>query len=353
MPNYKILGIYSYADNLKKVKINDSVILKNEKFNIKSENAIGVYTIDNKKLGYLPIEKSLETQYFKNSYQISKISLNSDYPILEINRYYSPIGYIENVEYPYIKEIKYEMKLVKPHEKTEKALIGLINYFKTKKIKIKKLGITYQDEFYINIIIETSKGRDFYYTVTNEYFNLNSDKYDELFENELIDNTFYRDFLFHRLECYFESNYERIEHNIYNFSIDNIKTNIIHEETNIDSLKAILYLRYLIDNNDEYIIKKYNIIDTNIINKIKIIYDLYLNINLGKFYYDHNLKLYEYIKFLSDDYLIDIVDLDEKNNYQEKINNIIMKAKLCCKDNICVYNPSKGIIYIVNNILSN
>ena len=29
MPSYKILGIYSYAENLKKMNINDNVILKN------------------------------------------------------------------------------------------------------------------------------------------------------------------------------------------------------------------------------------------------------------------------------------------------------------------------------------
>ena len=338
MPCYKVLGIYSYADNLKNIKINDSVVLKNEKYNIKSQNAIGVYTIDNKKIGYLPIEKSLETNSYYNSYKISKILLNHEYPILEINRSYSPIGFITNIEYPYIKNIKYDMTIINPSDKTKQALIGLINYFKTKKIKIKKIGVTFEDDNYINIIIQTSKGIETYYTVTNKYFKLNNEKFDELYENELIENIFFRDFLFHRLECYFESNYERIENNIYNF-IFNIETHIIHEKTNIDSLKAILYLRYLIEKDDTYINKKYNIIDTNIINIITLIYNLYPNITIGNFYYDHNLKIYEYINFELDEYFFDIVD------NEDKINNIIMKAKLCNKQNINVYNPIKGVIY--------
>ena len=70
-----------------------------------------------------------------------------------------------------------------------------------------------------------------------------------------------------------------------------------------------------------------------------LIYNLYPNIQLGNFYYDHNLKIYEYINFVTDDHLIEIVD------NMDKINNTIMKAQLCGKENINIYNPLKGIIY--------
>ena len=73
MPNYKLLGIYSFANNLKEININDKVILKSEKFNIKSKNAIGVYTINDKKIGYLPIENHSLKSLNLNLYQRLKI----------------------------------------------------------------------------------------------------------------------------------------------------------------------------------------------------------------------------------------------------------------------------------------
>ena len=112
MPSYKLLGIYSFADTLKKIHINDQVILKSEKFNIKSKNAIGVYTIDDKKLGYLPVENQTEITSFDNAYKISNLVLNKEYPLVEISRFYPKNSCLENVEYPYEKKIKYEYKLV-------------------------------------------------------------------------------------------------------------------------------------------------------------------------------------------------------------------------------------------------
>ena len=40
MPIYKILGIYSFSNTLREACINDPVVLKHEKYNIKSKNAI-------------------------------------------------------------------------------------------------------------------------------------------------------------------------------------------------------------------------------------------------------------------------------------------------------------------------
>jgi len=101
MPIYKILGIYSFAENIKDIKLNDSVILKNEKYNIKSKNAIGVYTIDNKKIGYISNENELD----KSTYKISKMALSQEYPLIEIKKDYPQINYLDNVEYPYEKKI--------------------------------------------------------------------------------------------------------------------------------------------------------------------------------------------------------------------------------------------------------
>ena len=99
MPTYKILGIYSFTKNLIEASLNDPVILKHEKYNIKSKNAIGVYIKNDKKIGYLPIENNSELLNFKNSYKINKLQLNQDYALVEINRCYSNINTLENYSY--------------------------------------------------------------------------------------------------------------------------------------------------------------------------------------------------------------------------------------------------------------
>jgi hypothetical protein len=91
MPSYKILGIYSFSENIKQINLNDKVILKKEIKNMKSDNAIGIYTLENKKLGYLPVEKNEELLNHKNSYKISTLLLHLQNPIIEIS---SHIKYI-------------------------------------------------------------------------------------------------------------------------------------------------------------------------------------------------------------------------------------------------------------------
>jgi len=174
MPTYKLLGIYSYADNLKKVNIDNQVILKSEKLNIKSKNAIGVYTIDNKKLGYLPVENHNEITSFNNAYKISRLVLNKEYPIVEISRYFDENNYINNVEYPYEKKIKYEYVLINITKNLQKSVLGLEKYLETKRIKVKKSAIIYYDDNYVNILIEISKGFEQFECITLKYFKENT-----------------------------------------------------------------------------------------------------------------------------------------------------------------------------------
>lgn len=332
MPSYRILGFYSYAANLKSIKINEPVILKKEEFNIQSKNAIGVYLSDNKKIGYLPIENKDKNKdvikYFKNSYKISKIELYTNFPLLEISRCYESTNFLEDIEFPNIKKLKYELTQIAITEEIKKNVYGLEKYLSTKKIKIKEIGITYYDENYINILIETQKGIDEYYTITNKYLKANIDKYEELVEYEMLDNTFYRNFLFHRLECYFEQNYKNIDTIADDLNIYNIEKKNVHDEQKVDIDECILYIRYKIV-NDIYKpknIEKYKFID--------IIVDEY-NLKLGKFYYDHNLKIYAYINFISNDILFEV---------SHNIKNIITKAMLTNKKIIIVYDPIFGTI---------
>jgi hypothetical protein len=367
MPCYKILGIFSFADNLKNMNINDPVILKNEIYNIKSKNAIGIYSIDDKKLGYLPTESKDEIKSFNDSYKISKIVLNQDYPILEISRSYPKINFLVNIEYPEEKKIKYEYVLVDITPELSRAVVSLEKYLMTKKIKVKRTAITYVDNNYINIIIEVNKGFQTFQCITHNYFKNNTDKYDELYENDLIENIFYRPLLSYRLECYYENNYK----SILDFTeiksppilslVSTISTYIEHKplDLSLDHVDILLfvklYIKYIVSNNNFYILKYINQITNNnftncntaikyICPNYKLLDDIInkYKFEIGNFRYDHKYKIYAYVDYINEDTVFIIAD-DFKVNY-------LYLPYLTGKTNINIYNPKEGTILKINNI---
>ena len=349
MPTYKILGIFSFSDNLKEVCVNEPVILKHEKFNIKSKNAIGVYVKNNKKIGYLPIENNDELLNFKNSYKINKLELNQDYPIVEINRCYPNINTIENYEFNYIKKIKYDYQLIDVPKDLIIPLKNVINNLKHKKITIRRIALTYIDDNFVNLTIETCKGIETFNTVTFKYFKENQEKYEELLEFNLIDHTFFKELFFHRPEKYIEINYKNILYNelpISNceFLEINIYKKINKLDIKIDIIYFVkLYIYCLIINEFDYIIKyvskytkeKYTDLDIDL-SIINSIFDVY-KLKLGGFFYNHNKKIYSEIDFINDDSIFIIA---EKKN-----NNYILNFDLTDKKNIIIYVPLEGTIY--------
>jgi hypothetical protein len=363
MPCYKILGIYSYADNLREITNNEPVILKHEKYNIKSKNAIGVYTKkNNKKIGYLPTENNNELLNFNDSYIISKLQLNQDYPIVEISRSYPNINILNNYELTIIKKIKYDYEIINQPSYLKIPLTTLINTLKRKRINVKRLAITYLDDDYINIIIETSKGLESFYTITSKYFKENQDKYNELYEYNLIDNIFFKELLFHRPEKYFEINYTNILNNTihkkYEFiEIDTGKSiNGLNDDIDILYFTK-LYLYCIINQNYEYVIKylnkftknKYDDIIKKFINNYIVIDNIYItyNLKLGNFYYDHDKKLYSEIEFMNDD-IIFIVSEELNDKY-------LLNCHLTNINKIIVYNPLLGTLHksILNTTIDN
>jgi hypothetical protein len=352
MSRYKILGIYSFANTLKDVNINEPVFLKHEKYNIKSKNAIGVYVKNNKKIGYLPIENNKELFNHKYSFKISKIELNQDNSIVEISRSFLLINKLDNYEFDFLKNLKYEYQFIDPPKDLLNSITFLINNFKHKKINIKKLALTYIDDNYVNLVIETLTGIETFYTVTYQYFCNNIDIYNELFEFNLIDNLFYKDFFFHRPEKYFLINYKNI------LKLDKIDSKFV-KINNLDPLvvkynkidiiyftKLYLYCKIIDDytliikylnvfiNENYYDLK---ILETTIDN-INILNNFYetFEIKLGGFYYDHNLKIYSEIEFINDNSIIIISD---------SLNTKILHCcNLANKKNIIVFNPKNGEI---------
>lgn len=337
MPSYKVLGIYSFADNLKEMNVNDVVILKKNILNIRSKNAIAVYSLDNKKLGYLPVENDDELKFHNNSYKICKIVLSNDNAILEIKRDYKINNYLDDIEHPIVKEIKYsKMNIITVDHDLKSCIERLQKELKRKKINVKQIVVTYMNENYINLLIETNKGISTYYMVTRKYYKENQDKYNELFEYNLISNMFFQELHVHRLEKYYEANYTNIDNLnlVCNYSL--IEDNIHNKLKMKKKLNWNMYLRFLITKDLFYFNEDINdyVENSGEINKFMHTFN---NINLGKFMYDHKKKIYGYINFENDEYIFDIEEL--KNVFALSTKNII------------IYYPELGLIKkYINNL---
>ena len=348
MPTYKILGIHSFADTIRNVALNDNVILKKEKYNIKSKNAIGVYDINDKKLGYLPHENKDEVDFFNNSYKISKIILNCEFPLVEISRFYELKNNIFDLEFPYIKNIKYDHKIIECPKLISDNLNKLVKYLQTKKIKISKCCLLYYDDNYINIGLETKKHIQIYYTVTYNYFKNNIDRYEEMLEYNLIDHTFYRDLLIYRLESYYEANYK----NINLMHVDYIKSSTIKQIDKLELPEEIdiilfvkLYINSILTNDSLLILKYLNKFNINSVPIMSLLDDFIItnNIKLGCLTYDHKLNIYSWVEFINDD---TIFIIDNKFEYYNILNCFLLNYT-----KLIYYNPNEGIIehYDLNN----
>ena len=63
MLHIQIDGTFTYNDNIKELRLGDDIKLlanPNNKFN---PEAIGAYTLENKKIGYIPFTKNLTSNY--------------------------------------------------------------------------------------------------------------------------------------------------------------------------------------------------------------------------------------------------------------------------------------------------
>lgn len=344
MPTYKILGIYSFTKNLIEASLNDPVILKHEKYNIKSKNAIGVYIKNDKKIGYLPIENNSELLNFKNSYKINKLQLNQDYALVEINRCYSNINTLENYEFSYIKKIKYNYEIIDVPKNLINPLKNVLNNLKHKRITAKRIAIIYLDSDFINLSIETNKGIETFYLISLKFFKENEEKYEELLEFNLIEHTFFQELFFHRPEKYIEINYTNIllsELPLNNCEFLKIQTcEKINKTSYIDDIIYFtkLYIYCLCINDFTYIIKytKKNIDNDINLSIIKNIFEEY-KLNLGGFYYNHEKKIYSEIDFINDDSIFIISDNISKN--------YLLNYDLTDKKKILIYNPLEGVIY--------
>jgi len=366
MQNIEISGLYTYHENIKNLKLNDKIILKENKNNKITKDAIGAYTINNQKIGYIPY--TIKQININNKYFVSKIKLNSIKPILFISYKYDNSNII-NVEPDIIKNIKYNnMKNIKtPYNEN-------INKLQRELIKNNinsNIYIIYHDENFINLLINDQ----IFYTVTKTYYEQNIFKYEEFMNYKIIPFNIYQLFKIHRLETYIINNYNNI-----NYFINKYKNKIINiikkNDININTLYEIINIEKINFNNidDINIIKliiKYKINSNYIFNndieyvthKYKINFNIY-NINLNEIFnnlysgdicYNHELKAYCNIDLYNDDNIIIINNINININVNDIIYFIIILF-ISNKKYINIYNPICGTIIkfnfpFINNIL--
>ena len=82
MQYIQIDGTYTYIDNVKSLKIGDIIKLIANPLNRLNADAVGAYTLNGKKIGYIPF-KSTQID-INGKYVISKINLSQLNPILLI-----------------------------------------------------------------------------------------------------------------------------------------------------------------------------------------------------------------------------------------------------------------------------
>ncbi len=400
MQSIQIDGTYTYAENIKNLKIGDIIKLIPNPSNRLNSDAIGAYTLTGSKIGYVPFKSN---QIDINSkYTVTKIKLTQDHPILLISRNFENSNFI-NIEPLFIRTIKPE-KIIKSD--VESDIKHFSKFLEKSGNEITNIGVIYQDLNYIDLYIETPQSQTIFYTVTKKYYEENIFKYDEFYNFKLIPKCIYQQFQIHRLEIYIEKNYKSIEKilksrklkfiNLVKLNIfdpdnlsnsDNLddfisKDNFGFEKYNHTDLKVLsqIQLEKLVNNKEQLInLIKLIILHTQLTNQKSMSNDqnnksnLNLNPNnylelispnknqiitnsinldqlnndfnelkVGGICYNHKIKSYCYIDMYNDSNIIEI-SLD-KNITEEKLVELIIKLIISNKQIINLYNPLKGYI---------
>ena len=356
MQSIQIDGTFSFANNIKGLKIGDIVKLIPNPNNKLTKEAIGVYTLGGLKIGYVGFK--INQIDINAKYTISKINLNQHNPLLLITMKFNNTNCIEL--YP---------NIVSKSEMIKELFDDLKHFFKflqRNNNNVTKLKIILADENFINILIETEDEASIFYTVTKKYYEENIFKYDEFYNFGLIPKSIYQQFQIHRLEVYIQNSYKSIDtllksskfkfnnlkkrglfdifawdDDIENFGFNLIQSSnlIICDNESLDKLDSkfiLLQIQYNINLN-----KYYNPNNDLIIN-IDAIKNLFPNLKTGGMFYNHTTRLYCIIDLYNDNSIIDII-FDDKIS-KELFVKLLIKLVISNKQIINLYNPIKGTI---------
>jgi hypothetical protein len=359
MQYIQIDGTFTYAQNIKELKIGDIIKLRINPSNRINKDAIGAYTLSGVKIGYVPF-KSNQID-IKAKYRVSKINLTQDHPLLLIAREFEQSNFILT-EPDFIKESKYKGIII---NRTDSDLKDFKRYLEVSKILVQDVGIEYQDENFINLIIKTDDSINRFYTVTKKYYEENVFKYDEFYKFKLIPKCIYQPFQIHRLESYIEKKYKPIDKLVKSkkFKLENIFDDFNEDlpnygfETITDPNLKVINKNKINEINLIKLIIRYNINPYSYINpnydaiNLDLLKDMFNDLKIGGLCYNHNLKKYCHID-LHDD--TNIIEISTDTSVNSKIFvELLIKSMISDKQIINIYNPIKGIIfrYEINEVI--
>lgn len=346
MQSIQIDGTFTYIDTVKTVKLGDVVkLIKNPNNRINKE-AIGVYTHDSKKIGYVPFKSSQLD--ITESFYISKINLTKDNLQVLISRKYMAAG-DSNI-------IQIEPEIFRKSKISTFFPENFIQDLKWFQKNLEKSGVKfnriipiYYDTNYITVMIETlddnnEKVKNYFYLVTKEYYDKNVFKYDEFFELGLMARNIYIPFQIHRLETYIEKNYKPIK-----ISKKARSTTDIDIELNETKIERIFKSKTIEDEDMIRAIIQSEIIGNSIsedysINLLPLL-ELFPNLKVGGICYNTTLKKYCYIDMYNDDMIIELIFEKPKGGFAVKLNEINSKLQVANKTTFAMINPISGILY--------
>jgi len=206
MQSIQIDGTYTYADNIRSVKIGDQVKLIENPNNRMNKEAIGAYTLQGKKIGYVPFNSNQID--IKSQYVVSKINLTQGNPILLITMNFPNTNSIHCEPSCISNKKKLSSKFIAIPDDLTKDLGKFAKSLEKSGYPIKKIGICELTDSFITLCIQTPDSTNFFYTVTKSFYESNIFKYDEFFKFGLAPKCIYTQWQTHRLEKYLELNYK-------------------------------------------------------------------------------------------------------------------------------------------------
>ena len=384
MQYIQIDGTYTYIDNVKSLKIGDIIKLIANPLNRLNADAVGAYTLNGKKIGYIPF-KSTQID-INGKYVISKINLSQLNPILLISKEFDVSNFIHCEPY-IISFLKNKtLRYIETPSKLTNDLKKFAKHLQMQKSGITKIGICDFDDYFTTLCIETNDSSNVFYTVTKKYYDSNIFKYDEFFKFGLITKCIYQQFQIHRLEKYLELNYKVLSSKKINNLIKSLNNDFLSVNSGFTQIKTNeliildnqiiklidipdytqdfikLLVQYLIDSSNHYNLFNPNnllkLLNKNeiLLNKFNADYllNMFPNIKIGGICYNHKLKLYCTIDLFDVDNIIEISDIQEINH--TFLIKLLIKLIISEKKIINVYNPITGILYqqeISNEIKKN
>jgi hypothetical protein len=380
MQSIQIDGTFTYAENVKTLKLGDQIkLIKNPKNRINSE-AIGAYTMSGLKIGYVPFKSNQIDINAK--YIITKIKLSLGNPVLLISRIFDNFSVI-HVEPDFVKKIKYSKKTIpinNPNLNQDLKSFGV--FLKKSGIDILSLGVCYVDNDFINLNVETPEEQIMFYIVCKNFYELNVFKYDEFYKYGIIPKFIYQPFQIHRLEVYLERKYKTLDYfrkkvkfnsiidsglfdlnpdflnNNYGFEIIQNNNLVFFPELKIiDPFIKINYMKlyfmkmfgnsyanpseYLTLNQLDKNISHDNFMENESIKQsMNELLTIIPNIKSGGLAYNHELSAYCPIDLFGDIELIEISD--DSTITKEKFIDLMLCLVITQKQIINIFNPISG-----------